>query len=312
MMDLFAAILAAFSLLVALAGLRAKRRSKEDRALLNRLEVQVAAGPRRAPGGPLLEGLANRVTGRRWGARLKRRAGAHHPGVPFSDYLAIAAASFLAGGMVGMFLFGGVLVPLAAAAAAPFVVDRFFVRLHGSRAARIEKQLPEALALQANLLRAGQSLSKSLRIMSGEVKAPLGEELERMLAEVDFGRPMDEALERLGARIPSKDLDMWVTAMLVHRQTGGNLAAVMDSSSQRVTQRLQLRSEIRAMTAQGRLSGIVVSVAPLVFFSFMSLGSRDQMEFLFTTGLGLLVLTCGLTMNLAGMFWIRRTLRIRA
>lgn len=310
-MDAFVAILAAVSLLAALAGLRAKRRSKDHGALLDRLEVQVAAGPHRAPGGPLLEGLAERVAGRPWGAQLKLRAGTHHPGVPFSDFLAIAVASVLAGGMAGRFLFGGLLVPMAMAAAAPFAVDRFFVRLHGNRAARIEKQLPEALALQANLLRAGQSLSKSLRILAGELKAPLSEELERMLAEVDFGRPMDDALERLAVRIPSKDLDMWVTAMLVHRQTGGNLAGVMDASSQRVTQRLQLKDEIRAMTAQGRLSGIVVSMAPLAFFAFMSLGSRDQMEFLFTTGLGLVVLTCGLTMNLAGMFWISRTLRIR-
>ena len=132
-----------------------------------------------------------------------------------------------------------------------------------------------------------------------------------MLAEVDFGRPLEESLERFSARVPSRDVDMWVTAMLVHRQTGGNLAGVMEASAQRVSQRLQLRSEIRAMTAQGRLSGLVVAVAPLVFFFLLSIGSREQMEFLFTSALGLTILVAGLTMNVVGMLWIRHALRIR-
>jgi tight adherence protein B len=132
-----------------------------------------------------------------------------------------------------------------------------------------------------------------------------------MLGEVDFGRPLEQALERFATRIPSKDIDMWVTAMLVHRQTGGNLAGVMDASAQRVSQRLQLRSEIKAMTAQGRLSGLVVAIAPLLFFFLLSIGSREQMEFLFTSALGLTILIAGLAMNVVGMLWIRHALRIR-
>ncbi len=198
------------------------------------------------------------------------------------------------------------------AVGSPYAVDRFFTKLHGNRAARIEKQLPEALSLQASVLRAGQSLGRSLRVLAEETKAPLREELETMLGEVDFGRPLEEALERFSARIPSKDLDMWVTAMLVHRQTGGNLAGVIDSSALRVTQRLQLRSEVKAMTAQGRLSGLVVAVAPMAFFLLLSAGSREQMDFLFSTPLGLTILFAGMAMNGLGMLWIRQVLRIRS
>ncbi len=212
-----------------------------------------------------------------------------------------------------MFMFGGMLGALAAAVGGSRTPSTGFSNgctatgQPGSRS-----QLSEALSLQANVLRAGQSLSRSLRILAEETKAPLSEELERMLSEVEFGRPMEASLERFAARIPSKDVDMWVTSMLVHRQTGGNLAGVMDSSAQRVSQRLQLRSEIKAMTAQGRLSGLVVAVAPLAFFFLLSIGSREQMEFLFTSALGLDILIVGLSMNVVGMLWIRHALRIRA
>ncbi len=311
-MDVLVSSMAALALFGLVAAGWSRHHSRQAARLVERLGVEPAGAPRRAPGGPLLEGWAVRVAGTRWGGRLKRRAEAHHPGVPFSDVLAIALASSLGGGLFGTFLFDGLFGAVAAAAGTPLAVDRFFMRLHGNRAARIEKQLSEALALQANVLRAGQSLSRSLVILSEETKPPLSEELARLLREVEFGHPMEAALERFAARIPSKDLEMWVTAMLVHRQTGGNLAGVMDSSARRVSQRLQLRSEIRAMTAQGRLSGLVVAIAPLAFFFLLSMGSREQMEFLFSSAPGLAILLAGLSMNVVGMLWIRHSLRIRA
>ncbi|HVL52347.1 MAG TPA: type II secretion system F family protein [Actinomycetota bacterium] len=312
MTDVVVAALGGISLVVMVGAWWAMRRSREASRLLDRLAVEAAEKPRRAPGGPLLEGWAVRVAGTRWGGRLEARAAAHHPGVPFSDALAVGLVAFLGGWLFALFLFGSSGWAVLAAAASPWAVDRFYLRLHGNRAARIEKQLPEALALQASVLRAGQSLGRSLRVMAEETKAPLREELERLLSEVDFGRPMDEGLERLSARVPSKDLDMWVTAMLVHRQTGGNLAGVIESSASRISQRLQLRSEVKAMTAQGRLSGLVVAIAPIAFFLLLSVGSREQMEFLFSTAMGLAILAAGLTMNALGMLWIRHALRIRS
>lgn len=311
MMDVVVAILAGVALFGMLAARWFSHHARRSARLLQRLEVQPAGRARRAPGGPLLEGCAAKVAGTRWGARLQTRAESHHPGVPFSDVMAIGLASGLGGGLFGLFFFDGMLAATVTAMAAPWAADRFFQSLHGNRAARIEKQLSEALALQANVLRAGQSLSRSLKILAEETRPPMKEELERMLAEVELGRPMEESLERFSARIPSRDVDMWVTAMLVHRQTGGNLAGVMDVSARRVSQRLQLRSEIKAMTAQGRLSGIVVAVAPLAFFFLLSMGSREQMEFLFSSVLGLTILISGLLMNVAGMLWIRRALRVR-
>lgn len=311
MTEAVAAFLTAGAVVGLAAGCRALAGDREAARMLGRLGIAPARRGPRSPDSPLLEGMAQRITGRPWGARLKVWAEARHPGVPFSEVLAVGLAALLGAWLLGLLLFDGLLAATAAAVFAPMAVHRVFVRLHGSRAARLEKQLPEALALQAGALRAGQSLTQSLGVLREQTRAPLQEELGRVLGEVELGAPLDEALESLSARITSRDLDMWVTSMLVHRQTGGNLAGVIDGSSHRISERLLLRSEVRAMTAQGRLSGLVVAVAPLAFFLLLSAGSRDQMDFLFTTAVGLSLLVTGVTMNVLGMLWIRRALRVQ-
>ncbi|HYN99426.1 MAG TPA: hypothetical protein VEU28_07095, partial [Actinomycetota bacterium] len=183
-MDLFVSILAGLALFGMLAARWCSYHARQASRLLQRLEVRPAEGSRRAPGGPLLEGLAIRVAATGWGARLHGRAESNHPGVPFSDILALGLASALGGGLFALLFFGRMSIAAAIALIAPLAVDRFFKKLHGNRAARVEKQLPEALAFQANVLRAGQSLSRSLKVLSEETKPPFKEELERMLAEV--------------------------------------------------------------------------------------------------------------------------------
>lgn len=310
-MDGLAAALAAISVISSFwSGQRllAARRAAKLRLFMG---VPADDKPRRAPGDPALEGWSRRFARNPAGARLERWAAIHHPGVPFSDILAVALAGLIGGGLLGALLFRRAWLAAALALITPVVTERVFARVQGSRTSRIEKQLPEALALQAGALRAGQSLIRSVRIVQGGTKAPLGEELARMLREVDLGRPLDQALEEMAARTASRDLDLWVTSMLVHRQTGGNLAGVIESLSARILQRLHFRSEVRAMTAQGRLSGLVVAVAPLAFFLLLSLGSRQQMQVVYSTPAGWGLLAVGLTMNGLGLLWIRRVLRIK-
>lgn len=301
---------AAVCLLVLAAAQVHLRRARYSAQLLQRL-YSSAEIARPAARGPLLEGLAQRIASTELGARLQNHASASHPSVLFSDYVALALASTLAVALTTWILTARIVVVLPAALAAPVAVDRMAARIHGSRSGRIERQLPDALGLQAGALRAGQSLVKSLRILAEETKPPFRDDLQQMLQEVDLGRPLDEALEELSARVGSPDLDLWVTSMLIHRQTGANLARVIDVLAQRVGQRIRLRREIKAMTAQGRLSGLVVALAPLTFFALLSIGSREQMEFLYTTPMGWTLLTVGLGLNLAGFWWIRCALRVR-
>lgn len=279
--------------------------------MLERVEKPPVSLTRPAGKRSLFAGRAERISSTGWGAKLAGRAAIDHPGYLFSDVLAIGIASIIGGGLGGALLFGALPAILGLGVLAPLLVNRFFIHLHGNRAARIEKQLPAALALQASALRAGQSVSRSLRIVASGSKAPLSEELARMLNHVDLGVPLEEALEQLAVRTPSGDLDLWINSMLIHRQTGGNLANVIDAMAGRVTQRIRLRGEIKALTAQGRLSGLVVAGAPLGFFALMSVGSREQMEVLYTTPVGWILLISGLTLNGLGLLWIKVVLRIK-
>ncbi len=310
MTDVWIAAASAFSIVALVIGRRFWRSSQDAARVMERLGWGKAKKTVRSRD-PILGGVADRVAGTYLGGRLAAYSAAAHPGELFSDVLTWALAAALAGGLAGWLLFGRGLPAILLCVAAPAVGDRVLIRLRGSRAARIEKQLSDALALQASALRAGQSLVRSLRIVGESVKPPLRDELERMSNHLDLGMPVDEALEQFAARTSSKDVDLWIDAMLVHRQTGGNLANVIESLAARVSQRLNLRSEIRALTAQGRLSGLVVAAAPLAFFVLLSVGSRDQMEVLYTTPMGLVILVTGLSLNALGLLWIRMALKIK-
>jgi tight adherence protein B len=309
--DSLAAGLAALTAWIALALPGRIRRRQEAVNSVDRLGSASLRGVEPPEQRVLLEGLALRVARTRPGAWLRSYCASTHPGIPFSDFLAIGMAGAIGGALAGALLTGGGIMTLALALGTPFALERGFLRLHGRRSARMEQQLPEALALQAGTLRAGHSLVRSLRVLGAEAKPPLAEEIARTLAEIDLGRPIEDALRRLSERSASRDIDLWVTAMLVHRHTGGNLANIADSLAERVTQRLQLRGEIRALTAQGRLSGLVVALAPVVFLLLLSVGSREQMQMLYSTPIGWVILTSGLVMNGLGLMWIRWILRIR-
>ncbi|MGH2667654.1 MAG: type II secretion system F family protein, partial [bacterium] len=219
----------------------------------------------------------------------------------------------VAGGAVaGLAVFGRGPLALACALGGPPLVDRLLVRWQGRRGLRLDRQLPEALELQASALRAGHSLVGSLRTLALELHPPLAAEIGRAAAEIDLGGPVDQALGGLSERIGSRDAGLWVTAMLVHRQTGGNLAALIDGLAGRVRERFRMRAELQALTAQGRLSGAIVALAPLAFFAFLSVASRDQMRVVFGRPVGMAVLVVGLAMELAGFAWIRSILRVRA
>ncbi|MGQ0680439.1 MAG: type II secretion system F family protein [Actinomycetota bacterium] len=304
-------VLASFTAVAGLlVGQRRLRDSQDAGRLVSRLDQPAVRPIRPAGRKPLLEQQAGRFASTPLGARIAARTGRDHPGVAFSDALAFGLAAMIGGGILGAVFFGSPVAALILGAGSPVALDLIFKRLHGNRTARLEKQLPAALSLQAASLRAGQSLSMSLRVVQEGSKAPLAEELAGLLNHVDLGVPIEQCLEQLAARSGSGDVGLWVNSMLIHRQTGGNLAHVIDSMALRVGQRLQLRSEIKALTAQGRMSGTVVAASPIAFFLFLSLGSRDQVDMLYTTPMGWVLLITGLTLNALGLLWIRAILRI--
>lgn len=309
MMDLLIAAGAGLCVAMAMRTLRVVRVRGIRSKALTRLGVAVSKNDEpKAERSPLLAGLAGRLEG----TRLHKMASDRHPSLLFSDYLALLLIGAVGGGIAASILFGGGMTTLIAACLGAPAADRIALQLASRRSQKLEQQLPEALALQAAALRAGRSTLGSLRSVASDVSGKLKEEVERVIRQVDLGGSLDQALEGFVRRARSKDVEIWVTAMLVHKQTGGNLATVIDSLSQRVRERAHMRAELRALTAQGRLSGIVIAIAPIAFFLVLSVTAREQMRIIYSTSLGLTLLIIGLSMEALGFLWIRRILRVKA
>jgi tight adherence protein B len=297
---------------VILAVGRALSRAEASKALARlRPAGPTRDRPSRSQDGSFLSSIAARVSATRFGRTLDGHAERRYPGFAFSDVIAWGLASMIGGGLLGFLVFGGGPLVIAMTLAGPPLADRIVVRLGGRRSAKLEQQLPDAFALQAAALRAGHSTTRSLELLAREVSPPLGDEVGAAVRELELGRSLEVALGRMADRAGSRDMQLWTTAMLVHRRTGGNLSAILDVLSSRVRERAQMRAEVRALTAQGRLSGLVVGLAPLGFFLLLSATSRAQMEFLYSSPVGLSVLAMGLALQAAGFVWIRRILRVK-
>lgn len=311
--DVAAAAAAALVVWGLLAGARrAKGRNQSRRALARLTLSEPRPGPAGSDGRPaLLAGVAAWLETTPAGARLARYAQRTHPSLPYSDVVALILCGAVGGGLAGWILFGAAPMVALSAVAGPLILDRALVKLSGRRIARFEQQLPEALALQTAALRAGHSTERSLRNCASRIPAPLGEALDRAVREIDLGASLEASLSRMSGRIASRDVDLWVTAMIVQRRTGGNLSAVLESLSNRIVDRMHMRGEIRALTAQARFSGLVVALAPAGFFLLLSATARDQMQILFSTPLGIAVLVAGMALEIAGLLWIRWITRMR-
>jgi tight adherence protein B len=178
------------------------------------------------------------------------------------------------------------------------------------RLRRVEVQLPDFLLFMSNALRASLSIRQALQEASQQVAAPLGDELRILKKELELGTGLEEALRNMVSRLPLKNLDLTATALITAHQAGGNLVHILDSLSEAIRQRLNLKQDIQVLTSQGRLSGLILSGLPIGFLLFMLLFSRERVAALLSTNIGWSLLIVGLGLNLAGFLWIRKIVAI--
>ncbi|MGZ8783989.1 MAG: type II secretion system F family protein [Acidimicrobiia bacterium] len=230
----------------------------------------------------------------------------------------LRAGEALAAGL-GLSVIAGVVAGLFARSTIAAGVGFLFVLLlvaaaiqfAGTREKRVfERQLPDTLTLLSTSLRAGYSLLQAVEAVAAEAPQPTGREFGRSIAESRLGRPVVDTMQAIAERMRSQDFQWAVMAIEIQREVGGNLAEVLQTVADTMRQRNRLKGEIRALTAEGRLSAIVLALLPVVLFAFLYTTNRGYLEPLFSVTAGLIAIGAGLGLMGAGIYWLKKLVDI--
>ncbi len=180
----------------------------------------------------------------------------------------------------------------------------------GKRLLKFEEEFPEALDLISRALKAGHAFVTGLKMVADEMPEPVGPEFRKTFDEQNFGLPLKDALENLTIRIPSLDVRFFSTAVLIQRETGGNLSEILETLGHVVRERFKILRQVRVHTAHGRLTGYVLLGLPVVLSLALMYINPDHMNLLFRERLGQFMLMTALVMQTVGYFWIKQVIKI--
>jgi tight adherence protein B len=180
-----------------------------------------------------------------------------------------------------------------------------------TRLARFASQLPDALELVARALRAGHSLGAGMHVVAEEMPSPIAEEFGRVFEEQNLGIPIEDAMKAMCDRVPNLDLRFFVTSVGIQRQTGGDLAEILDKIGYVIRERFRILGQVKALTGEGRLSGIVLIALPFALFGFMLNTKPDYIEPLWTTDLGKQMSVAAIIAQILGAVVIRKIVNIK-
>jgi tight adherence protein B len=186
--------------------------------------------------------------------------------------------------------------------------------LWNKRRVRLNKfaaQLPDALELVARALRAGHSLGAGMHVVAQEMPAPIADEFNRVFEEQNLGISVEESLKSMSDRVPNLDLRFFVTSVGIQRQTGGDLAEILDKIGYVIRERFRILGQVKALTGEGRLSGVVLIGLPFALFAFMLNMKPDYIETLWTTDTGRMMSGVAIVLQILGALWIRKIVNIK-
>ena len=181
--------------------------------------------------------------------------------------------------------------------------------LRDRRRKRFASQLNDLLQMIAGSLRAGHALVQATESAASELEEPAGEELRRVLTEVRLGRDLAESLERMAQRMHSADFEWVVQAVRIHRDVGGDLADLLDRVAETIRARDHLRRQVSSLSAEGRISAIVLMILPVALGGMMTMTNPSYVGLLFTTGTGIAMLGVAAVLFAVGGLWLRQIVR---
>ena len=179
------------------------------------------------------------------------------------------------------------------------------------RVEKLEHQFPEALDLMGRAMRAGHAFPSAVKMVGDEMPEPLGRDFRILFDEMNYGVPTNQALMNLAERVPIDDVSYFVVAVMIQREAGGNLAELLDKIATIVRARLTLLGEIRTLSAEGKLSAIILTALPFVLVLVINLVNPKFMSVLWTDPAGPLIIGTTLLLMVLGMLWMRSIIRIR-
>jgi len=179
------------------------------------------------------------------------------------------------------------------------------------RMRRFNQGLPDAIDLVCRALRAGHSLSAAIEIVGQEAAEPVRTEFREVYRQQNFGLPHRDALLQLARRVPSSDLQFVVTAMLVQKETGGNLVDILDRTVAVVRDRIRIEGEVRIYTAQGRLTGVILALLPIIMFFLINIANHGYAKILLEDPLGRKLIYAGLSFMVIGGLIIRKIVNVK-
>jgi tight adherence protein B len=227
------------------------------------------------------------------------------------NFLMVCVLSALLFGVILLVAGGNMLFGWAGLLLGFFLPYAYASHMRAKRFQRFEERFPEAIDTLARAVRAGHAFTTALELIANEVAEPVAGEFRQLYEEQKFGLPVRDALINLTQRIPLVDVKFFVTAVMLQRETGGNLAEILDGLSYVIRERFKILRQVRVHTAQGRLTMVLLMALPPVIVTIMQIMNPGFIRPLFTEPLGHAFIVAGISLQTIGYFFIRKIIRIQ-
>jgi tight adherence protein B len=257
---------------------------------------------------PLLQRALSRLRpAQRMDARLRQAGMEMKVGV----FALLSLALFVIGTLVGLFLHWPTVLAILLGATLAMVPSTVVSVKRGRRMKAFTSQFPDALEMFARSLRAGHSFTGAIQLVAQEMPHPLGAEFRQVFDEQNLGVPLREALTGMTHRVESLDARFFVTAILIQRETGGNLAEIIDKIAHVIRERFRIQGQLKIFTAQARMTGIILSLLPIALALVIGLLNPDYLKPLWFERTGRFLVALAVCMQVAGALVIRKIVRIK-
>jgi tight adherence protein B len=295
---------------------------QREKAIQNRLQ-EVGGGPMASEDGAAVTGtlLLKEIVGPM--PNMNRAATAALKGSRVERWLQQSGSAMTISAVILMTLMFGVLASIATfvfthlwwAAVVAFVLGlgiqpMILKRKRAGRIYRFEEHFPEALDLLSRAVRAGHAFSAGMKMVADELDDPVGPEFRKAFDEQNYGLPLKESLNGMSERMPLLDVKFFATAVLIQRETGGNLAEILDNLAGVVRERFKIRRQVRVHTAHGRFTGYVLMALPAFLAVALMFINPEHMKLLFEERIGQMMILGCIVMQAAGFVWIKQIVKI--